>query len=157
PAWEAVSPERPLRYWRLLEINQPAGRPLTTSALRADERIVNYLKGLHYLDDRLTPLLAPLEARLEAPLPPSQKGLADRIVATLAGAEAGSYAPVVNLIGTDSASKQVLARQASAALGLELVRLPAGLLPEHVGELETLARLWQRESALLPVALYLDT
>ena len=23
PVWEALSPERPLRYWRLIEINQP--------------------------------------------------------------------------------------------------------------------------------------
>ena len=41
PAWEAVSPERPLRYWRLIEINQPGAQPLAFSALRADERIVN--------------------------------------------------------------------------------------------------------------------
>src|SRR5262249_22563499 len=60
PAWEALSPERPLRYWRLIEINQPGAQPLTTSALRADERIVNYLKGLNYLDDRLAPLLVPI-------------------------------------------------------------------------------------------------
>ena len=25
PVWEALSPERPLRYWRLIEINQPGG------------------------------------------------------------------------------------------------------------------------------------
>ena len=156
PAWEALSPERPLRYWRLLEINQPAGRPLTTSALRVDERIVNYLKGLNYLDDRLAPLLAPLEAKLETPLPASQNELVDRVVGRLAGAEPGAYAPVVNLIGNDSGSKQLVARQSADSLGLELVRLPAGLLPEQVAELETLARLWQRESALLPVALYLD-
>ena len=31
------------------------------SALRADERIVNYLKGLNQLDDRLTALLAPFD------------------------------------------------------------------------------------------------
>ena len=41
PTWDAVSPERPLRYWRLLEINQPGAQPLMTSALRADERIVS--------------------------------------------------------------------------------------------------------------------
>jgi hypothetical protein len=29
--------------------------------LRADERIVNYVKGLNYLDDRLLPLLTPLD------------------------------------------------------------------------------------------------
>src|SRR5262249_42753405 len=56
PAWDALSPEGPLRHWRLIEINQPGAQPLTTSALRADERVVNFLKGLNYLDDRLAPL-----------------------------------------------------------------------------------------------------
>jgi hypothetical protein len=40
------SPERPLRYWRLYRDQSAAARPLITSALWADERIVNYLKGL---------------------------------------------------------------------------------------------------------------
>src|SRR5262249_21694622 len=53
-AWDVLSPERPLRYWRLIEINQPAAQPLTASALRADERIVNYIKGLNHLDDRVS-------------------------------------------------------------------------------------------------------
>src|ERR1700690_19956 len=61
PSWDALSPERPLRYWRLIEINQPGALPLTVSPLRADERVVDYLKGLNYLDDRLAPLLSPFE------------------------------------------------------------------------------------------------
>src|SRR6185369_575980 len=39
PAWDVLSPDRPLRYLRLIEIHQPCAQPLTTSALRADERI----------------------------------------------------------------------------------------------------------------------
>src|SRR6185436_3306550 len=54
PVWDVLSPERPLRFWRLIEINQPGAQSLTTSALRADERVVNYLKGLTYLDDRMS-------------------------------------------------------------------------------------------------------
>ena len=74
PAWEALSPERPLRYWQLIEINQPGGQPLTTSRLRADEWIVHYLKGLTYLDDRLTPLLMPLASpAADIELPASQR------------------------------------------------------------------------------------
>src|SRR5689334_19334591 len=38
PAWDVLSPERPLRRWRLIEINQPGHTPLTVSPLRADER-----------------------------------------------------------------------------------------------------------------------
>jgi hypothetical protein len=59
PAWDALSPERPLRYWRLIEINQPGAQPLTTSTLRADERIVNYIKGLNYLERPAGPALGP--------------------------------------------------------------------------------------------------
>jgi len=41
PEWNVLSPRRPLRYWRLIEINQPGAQVLTVSALRVDERIVN--------------------------------------------------------------------------------------------------------------------
>jgi hypothetical protein len=157
PSWDALSPERPLRYWRLLEITQPGAHPLTTSPLRADERIVNYVKGLNYVDDRLAPLLAPLEADDgEVALPHSQQVLVDRILARLGTASAAVHAPVVNLLGGDSPSKQAVARRVAAAIGRRLVRLPVGLLPDPIGELETLSRLWQRESAMMPVALYLD-
>ncbi|MGD8626814.1 MAG: ATP-binding protein, partial [Anaerolineae bacterium] len=157
PAWEALSPERPLRHWQLIEINQPGAQPLTTSALRADERIVNYLKGLNYLDDRLAPLLSPLEASLEiGALPASQQEAVDLAARHLAQAAAIGQPPVIQLVGVDSLSKQLVAGRAAARLGLHLYRLPAELLPAQAAELETLARLWQRESTLLPLALYLD-
>jgi hypothetical protein len=156
PAWDALSPERPLRYWRLIEIHQPGAQPLITSALRADERIVSYLKGLNYLDDRLAPLLAPLEAAGELELPPSQRAAAETIVRGLRSAAATERLPIIQLIGPDAPSKQLVACQAAAALGLHLYRLPSELLPGQTGELELLDRLWQRESMLLPIALYLD-
>ena len=157
PAWDALSPERPLRYWRLIEISQPGGKPLTTSPLRADERIVSYLKGLNYLDDRLAPLLGPLELPpAVVALPPSQQSVADSISSRLKQAAAGENLPVIQLLGTDAPSKQLVAAHAADALGLHVYRLPAALLPTQAPELETLARLWQRESQLLPLALYLD-
>jgi hypothetical protein len=157
PAWDLLSPERPLRYWRLVEINQSAAQPLTTSPLRADERIVNYLKGLNYLDDRLAPLLTPLEvADAQLVLPPSQQTIVETIVYRLQQAVGTRSFPAVQLLGADTASKQLVAWHAAATLGLYLYRLPVELLPTHAVELETLARLWQRESLLMPVALYLD-
>lgn len=59
PVWDIVSSERPQRQWHLLEINQSGVLPLTLSPLHADERIVNYVKGLNDLDSRLTALLTP--------------------------------------------------------------------------------------------------
>jgi hypothetical protein len=74
PAWDVLSPERPLRYWQFIEINQPGAQPLTTSPLRIEERILKYIRGLNYLDDRLTPLFVPFDILLmEGELPPSQQ------------------------------------------------------------------------------------
>ncbi len=157
PAWDALSPERPLRYWQLIEINQPGAQPLTTSALRVDERVLNYAKGLNYLDDRLSPLLAPFDVSQDAdPLPPSQETAVAQIVGQVQHSQPNSVPLVVQLLGIDNLSKQMVAQRAAAELGPHLNRLPAELLPTDPNQLEKMARLWQRESILLPLALYLD-
>jgi len=158
PAWEALSPERPLRYWRLVEINQPGAQALTTSALRADERIVNYLKGLNYIDDRLTPFLVSLNPFGDGQsLPESQQNSTATILHELEARKEASRLPVIQLPGSDSASKQLIAWHAASTLGLHLYRLPAEWLPGNPTELDTLARFVNRESALLPVAFYVDS
>lgn len=158
PLWNALSPQNPLRYWRLIEINQPGATPLTTSALRADERIVNYLKGLNYLDDRLAPLVEPLfgEASHEDELPPSQERQASELVTRLRASANAGRAPVIELLGREAESKRAVARNVASKLGLNLYRLSAGLLPAQGPDFETFARLWQRESLLMPIALYVD-
>jgi hypothetical protein len=157
PAWDVVSPDRPLRYWKLLEIHQHSGQPLTVSQLRADERIVNYVKGLNYLDDRLTTLLAPIEVEADAQveLPLSQQQAVDEITRHL-GAQP-RHLPIVQLLGGHSPSLQLVAVHAAARLSLQLYRMPGELLPTQHNEIETLSRLWQRETQLLPISLYLDT
>ena len=157
PAWDVLSPERPLRYWRLIDINRLGAQSLTTSPLRADERIVNYIKGLNYLDDRLAPLLVPFDVPAgQTGLPPSQQDLVTKVVKNLQLSMNGGPPPLTQLVGLDTLSKQLVAQQAAAALGLHLNRLPAEFLPNQPAELEELIRLWQRESFLLPIALYLD-
>ena len=153
PSWDALSPERPLRYWRLLDIHQPGPQPLSGAALSADERVVNFVKGMNYLDDRLTPLLTVLSA---AALPPSQQAVADRILESLRHVPMGEPLPAVQLIGTDSISKQAVAFAVASAFGAQAYKLSAELLPSAITEQETLIRLWQRESQLLPIALYVD-
>jgi hypothetical protein len=158
PAWDALSPEHPLRYWHLIEISQASGQPLTASAVRADERIVNCVKGLNYLDDRLSPLLSPIEIPAgDAALPLSYQSAVETIVNHLKQTLAGQDLPVIQLLGADSPSKQLVAGHAAEMLGLRLYRLPAMLLPSQPGDLETITRLWERECMLLPMALYVDT
>jgi hypothetical protein len=156
-SWDSLSPERPLRHYRLVEIHQPGAQPLISSALLADEWVVNYLKGSNYLDDRLAHFLAPLDVtEAEAGLPSSHQNIVEAIVHSLEHAPPRERLPVIQLLGTDSPSKRAIARHTAAALGLHLYRLPASLLPQQAAELETLARLWLRQAVLMPVSLYLD-
>lgn len=155
PSWDALSPHAPLRYSQLLELNQLGSTPLTAAALRADERIVNYLKGLNALDERLSSLLAPLPAAVP-PLAPSQLAKADEILRRLQAGGAEQPLPPVQLLGADRGSKLALAQEVAARLQRQLYRLGLDALPRHRAEFDSLARLWQRETALLPVALYID-
>jgi hypothetical protein len=156
PAWDALSPERPLRFWRLIEISQLGAQPLTASALRADERIVNYVKGLNHLDERLSSLLSPLEISPDSiELAPSQQKLVQIILRRWRQSAETGWLSAAQLVGQDSLSKQLVAYHTAAELNRQLYRLPVELLPANPLELDTLARLWQRESRLLPLALYL--
>ncbi|WP_369148407.1 ATP-binding protein [Streptomyces sp. R44] len=153
PSWEAASAHGALRFWRLVEISRPAGAALVTSPVRADERIVDYVRGLDYLDERLSALVTRLPAAPSA-LPASQQRAVARC--TTAWERSPAAPPVVRLTGGRPGSKQVVAACAAAEFGLTLYRLPAPALPAHPDELDRLVRLWDREAALLPLALYLD-
>ncbi|TFI56929.1 ATP-binding protein [Sphingomonas parva] len=150
-AWDALSPERPLRYWRLIDINQPGATPLTTAALRIDERIANFAKGLNHLDGRIAALLEPMPAVIPEALAPSHRV---RIAEIERLARATAPARIA-LVGPDRVSKRRLAAAAAAALGLPCYRLPAEAIPTGA-ELDSFLRLWLRESLLLPFALHLD-
>ena len=151
PAWDALAASSPLRFWRLLEITQPNGEPLTSSRLRADERIVNFIKGANLLDDRVATFVTRIPAPTEDSLPPSQAALVEHIAEAWPDTRSA-----IQLSGADAATSQLVAAHAARELNRALFRLSAELLPTTPGDSETLARLWQRESRLLPLALYVD-
>lgn len=156
PAWDALSPERPLRYWRLIEVTQTATQPLTTSPLRIDERILNFIKGLNLLDDRLATLVSVIaDDPITTRLPPSQEEQARAIARTVEHSVLDRSLPLVQLLGPDSASKHIVALAATRALGMHLYRLWSGGLPT-ASEVDGFARLWERETLLSTVALYVD-
>jgi hypothetical protein len=155
-SWEALAAHRPLRQDHLIEINQPGATPLTSSPLRADERIVNFLKGLNVLDERLATLLTPVETSHAAEVAPSQQAAVDTILQRIHEAVQESVLPVVQLVGADAGSKAAVASQVCAALNRQLYRVTVEALPHQPAESETFARLWQRETFLLPVSLYVD-
>ncbi len=166
PAWECLAPDRPLRGWRLVELLPGAALPVASTPLRADERIIQHLRGLNTLDDRLAAYLSPLPESAALPgtpgapgtpgVPPSHRRLAEAIVQRWQSADPDLPLPIVQLSGADALSKQSVAAQAAQGPGLQVHYLSSSLLPAQPAELETLALLWQRESSLHPLALYLD-
>jgi ATPase family protein associated with various cellular activities (AAA)/winged helix domain-containing protein len=151
--WSALSPGRPLRYWNLVEIS--GGEPLTASALVIQERVLHYLAGVQYLDDRLRALVKPVTPPDRLAL--SHQATAREIAAIWSSAGNQSRLPVIELCGLARPDKRAVAAAASAMLGLQLHAVGAWSLP-HAGasELSTLLRLWEREAILNDSALLLE-
>jgi len=143
PHWTALSPGRPLRHWKLIELG--AGT-VTNSPLRIDERILNYLAGVDHYDERLAGLLEPAAAAAE--LPATQQEIAARIVHTWSAAADTPQVPAIQLCGSGARSRRAVAAAAAALLHMELSMLPAHLLPAAPAELELLVRLVERECFL---------
>ena len=152
-AWQAIAPEGALRYWQLITLDEQLPQPVIARRLQTDERVVNYAKGLNTLSPRLSCVLQPIEFD-DTYLPPSQQRVLDDILWHLDDRNAPK--PVIQLLGIDDSSKQLIAHAAAIESGYHLYRLNTAQLPEVVCDMEQFIRLWQRESSLLPLALYLD-
>ncbi len=147
--WSALSPNAPLRRWRLVEMD---GTSPTHSPLRIDERILHYLSGVSYLDERLAGLIEPVQEAAE--LVPSHQAIAERLAT--AWTQASPPLPVIQLCGDEPAAKRDIAAAACASLGLHLSAVRALLLPTDPAELEAFTRLWERDAALSSSALLID-
>ncbi len=150
--WNALAPDAPLRYWRLVEAT--GGDTLTTSPLHIDERVLHYLAGVQYLDERLQGIVEPLDAPDE--LPPSHRALAHKVTGLWSRTGETSLGHGIQLCGDEDAGKHAIAAAASAALGLRLYAIRASDVPAAATEREALARLWEREAVLSAGALLLD-
>jgi hypothetical protein len=148
--WSALTPEAPLRYWRLVEAS---GDSLTSGPLRVDERVLHHLAGVPYLDERLLGIVDPVREE-PGELPPSHRALAERISALLLRARGPR--PAVQLLGDEPSDARTIAAAACAALGLRLYAARAADLPSAPTEQEALARLWDREAVLSGGILFLD-
>jgi AAA+ superfamily predicted ATPase len=151
--WNALTPNAPLRRWRLIEITH-AGESLLRSQLRIDERVLHYLAGISYIDQRLEGLVKPFTLRRDLPL--SQQQIADHIAHCWTNREGSTEWRIVLLCGHDQISKWNVAAHACAMLGLRLCIMRATEVPQAVAEREAFARLWEREALLLGGALLLE-
>ncbi|HEY8014573.1 MAG TPA: ATP-binding protein, partial [Dongiaceae bacterium] len=148
--WSALSPSRSLRRWHLLEPAEDTS--LVAARLRIDERVLHYLAGINQLDQRLAPLLR----RIGEPLAMAEAHQAalDTILATLD--KLGPPLPVLQLWGGDLHGKRDMAAQLAGRCGLQLHALAADDIPASPHEVELLASLWERETALSDSALLVE-
>jgi ATP-dependent 26S proteasome regulatory subunit len=145
--WSALSPAAPLRYWRMIEVG--SGPSLTSAAVRIDERILHYLTGIQFLDERLKGYASPCLIDLAGEdLVPSHRAVVGRIAGIWSGILPAQRWPVIQLYGPDAPGKRDIVTATCAYMGLSLLCLPAHFLPVNPTELEALVRLCDRESVL---------
>jgi hypothetical protein len=144
--WDALTPARPLRRWRLLELGP--GPTLATRPLGIDERILHFLTGIEAPDPRLEGVV---RALLPGPLAASQRRLARELART---AVAAGPRVLVRIDGEDSEARLAVAAALAAQLGRDPLVVRASALPPPGPELAALARLVDRDAILaggLPV------
>jgi hypothetical protein len=150
--WSALSPNAPLRYWRLVELLND--QLISKSPLKIDEQILHFLTGVHHLDERLTGIVEPVYA--DVSLVPSHLGLADRILQRYAQHFAPGALPLIQLGGDNQSDKESIAGYVASRLGMHLYTISMYAIPSAPRDISELARLWSREAALKACALFLD-
>jgi hypothetical protein len=150
--WSALLPGGRLRGWRLVEVDQDPGLPLTSRRISLDERLLHFIKGLNALDERLTRVVRPLPDP-DGELPESQTAMVEEIDTALHNLPG----KVIQLVGAAGASKRTVVSELARRQGLHAVELRAGSIPSIPDDTDDLARLWRRESRLLPVALFVTS
>jgi len=135
--WSALSPDRPLRRWRLLEVADSGS--LVTAPLRIDERVLHFLAGVATSAE---PLRAITRAIDPAPLPSVHVEIARRVASCLAEGRR------VELSGGDRDGRTRIAAAAADELELAALELRSTEIPPAAEERLRLARLLEREAVL---------
>jgi len=149
--WSALTPAAPLRRWRLVEPRSTPGATLLTTPLEISERVLHFLAGVQYLDERLSPLLEPVAG---GALSDAERRIANDISGAFAAAN--GRLPVVHLCGGNKATRRNIAAAACASLSFGVYALDAEIVPNSASELEAFLRLWERECALAGCGLYVE-
>jgi len=148
--WSALTPLRPLRGYRLLEME--SGYSFTSAPLRIDERILHYLAGVNFLDSRLQPVMKLSSAT--AAVAQEHRQTADEAARVLNNSALAG--PAMHLCGDDDNGQEDTAALIAQKVGRQLFVAQGETLPAVGPELEQLAVLWSRESLLIPAALLIQ-
>ena len=160
PHWNAISPHRPLRYWRLIDVG--GSKTITQSPLRINERILHYLMGVDCLDEYFKGIIEPVS--LSGEMVRSHSSITTQIAAILLN-NWGNFRqlpitdyplPIVQLCGDEVGAKYAIASQSCKISGMKLAQISARVVPTVTAELNNLILLWEREARLSRCVLLLD-
>jgi SpoVK/Ycf46/Vps4 family AAA+-type ATPase len=144
--WSALTPNGPLRYWKMIEVGP--GDLLVNARLRIDERILHVLAGVSYTDERLQFVTTAYRSS-GAELSATHRAVAQRMAALWAAATAdGEPPPAFQIVGEDDAGLSDIAAAAFQLRGLEMRIIRAHEIPAAAADRQLLMRVWQREAAL---------
>jgi hypothetical protein len=152
PHWSALSRGRPLRYWRLIEMETG---PLLHAPLRIDERILQFLIGVPAVDERLEALVRPISLTTADNGSDRESQAISLAVRHWKRSPAGRE-PIL-LIGRHRFAREAFFTEICRQTRLQPCTLNASDIPAAPAEREQLARLWTRESALEGAALSIRT
>ena len=125
--------------------------PVAHRALLIDERIVDYLYGINRPDERLAPLLEPVEG---AAVAPAHAEVAGRMAAILLGRPEADW-PLVNLVGPPDSGQAEVASAVCSRTRIRLYRLDLPRLRSDPAASAVLG-LAEREALLLQIAFYIE-
>ncbi|WP_072622222.1 ATP-binding protein [Spirulina major] len=149
--WQALTPEAPLRRWRLIEMGE--SQSLVHGSLRLDERILHYLMGVQYLDRRLATVVES-GAEMQAALVPSHGAIAARMIQQWE--QASGPLPILQLWGSNDETKRAIAQAIAHHFHATLLIIAAELLPKQGEDLVLLQCLLEREWQLNRAMVVLD-
>jgi hypothetical protein len=145
PHWDALSPDGPLRHWRMIE--PEPGDFLAQAPLHIDERILHFLTGVPANDPHLASFGTFIDTRDSRE--GGEKLLAERIALALTGTD---LPPAVALRGSsDPVALRDCALAALAAARRPALWLAANDLPADPAAQTLLARHIDREAALIGI------
>ena len=143
PHWDALSPQAPLRYWRLL--TRDAG-DIARAPLRIDERVLHYLTGVAAIDERLEAMVTVV------PAPPASPHIPEWVTQAVAALANGDDCIHLERPGGTLSREQCL--PLLAATGRNALWLRD--LPDDPDALAQILRLVDREAALASALVVLD-
>jgi AAA+ superfamily predicted ATPase len=127
------------------------GDSVTASPLRIDERVLHYLAGVSYVDERLAGTVQHVAP--SGMLAGSYAAHVASIVSAWSSAKTDAL-PIVQLCGDDAEAARRIASAACAALGLRLYSVRSDTFP--AGAEIDFVRLWIREAAISDCALLVE-